>query len=77
MKTVFRDEFIDGYIDKGRAEGELREASRMLLRICAARGFTVPDDVRERVTSCTDVTQLEAWADAAVVATNLREIFGG
>jgi hypothetical protein len=73
MKTVLRDEFIDGYIDQGRAEGE----ARMLLRVIAARGFSVPDDIRERVTSCTDVTQLEEWADRAVVAATLEEIFTG
>lgn len=72
MKTVFRDEFIDGYIDQGRAEGE----ARMLLRVIAARGFSLPDDIRERVASCTDIAQLEAWADRAAVATTLQEVFG-
>jgi hypothetical protein len=50
--------------------------ARMLLRVIAARGFSVSDDVRERVTSCTDVTQIEAWADRAAVATTLEEVFG-
>jgi hypothetical protein len=75
MKTVFRDEFIDGYIDQGRAEGELRGAARMLLRVFAAKGFVVPEDVRERVTSSNDVTQLEEWADRAAVAASLDEVF--
>ncbi len=87
MATAFRDEFVDGLLDRGRAEGEARgraegeargrakgEAS-MLLRVLAARGFAVPDDMRQRVQSCTDVAQLEAWGDRAVTATSLDEVF--
>jgi hypothetical protein len=47
----------------------------MLLRVLAARGFTVPDDIRQRVQSCTDLTRLEAWGDRAVTAKSLEEIF--
>jgi hypothetical protein len=73
MTTVFpRDDFIDGLLDQGRAEGE----ARMLLRVLAARGFALPDEIRERVVGCTDVAQLEAWADRAVTAERLAEIFG-
>jgi hypothetical protein len=79
MATVFRDEFIDGLLDQGRAEGEARGRAEgeaaMLLRILAARGFGVPDDVRHRVQSCTDLAQLEAWGDRAVTARSLEEIF--
>lgn len=57
---------------RGRAEGE----AEMLLRILAARGFTVTDDVRERVRSCGDTAQLEAWGDLAATAETLKEIFG-
>lgn len=76
MKTVFRDEFVDGLIDQGLQQGELRGEARMLLHIFAARGFAVPDDVRETVASCTDVAQLEAWAASAVVAASLQDVFG-
>jgi hypothetical protein len=79
MATVFRDEFVDGLLDQGRAEGEARGRAEgeaaMLLRVLAARGFTVPDDVRQRVRSCTDIAQLEAWGDHAVTAKSLDEIF--
>lgn len=73
MTTAFpRDDFIDGLIDQGRAEGE----ARMLLRILAARGFSLPDEICERVTGCTDLAQLESWGTRAVTATSVREIFG-
>jgi hypothetical protein len=71
MATVFRDEFVDGLLDQGRATGE----AAMLLRVLAARGFTVPDDIRQRVQSCTDLAQLEAWGDRAVIARSVEELF--
>jgi hypothetical protein len=87
MANVFKDEFVDGLLDQGRAEDEARgraegeargraegEAS-MLLRVLLARGFEVPNDVRQRVQSCTDIAQLEAWGDRAVTATSLHDIF--
>jgi len=79
MATVFKDEFVDGLLDRGRAEGEARGRAEgeaaMLLRVLAARGFTVPDDIRQHVQSCTDIAQLEAWGDRAVTATSIDEIF--
>jgi hypothetical protein len=72
MTTVFpRDDFIDGLLDQGRAEGE----AKMLLRVLAARGFAVTDDVRERVVGCTDTGKLETWADRAVTASSITEVF--
>ena len=80
MTTVFpRDDFIDGLLDQGRAEGraegETRGEAKMLLRVLAARGFAVTDDVRERVVGCTDAGRLETWADRAVTASSITEIF--
>jgi hypothetical protein len=88
MATVFRDEFVDGLLDRGRAEGEARGRAEgeargraegeagMLLRFLAARGFTVPDDIQERVRTCQDTGQLEAWGDLAAAAESLEAIFG-
>ena len=76
MTTVFpRDDFIDGLLDRGRAEGEAKGEAKMLLRVMAARGLAVPDEVRERVAGCTDTDRLEAWADRVVTASSITEIF--
>jgi hypothetical protein len=75
MATVFRDEFVDGLLDQGRAQGQAEGEAAMLLRVLAARGFTVPEDIRQRVQSCTDLAQLEAWGDRAVTAGSLEELF--
>lgn len=62
MTTVFpRDDFIDGLLDQGRAVGEARGEAKMLLRVLAARGFAVTDDVRERVVGCTDARVRTGW----------------
>jgi hypothetical protein len=82
---VLNDEFIDRIKAEGcaegealgRAEGEVKGRADMLLRILAARGLEVPDPVRERVLSCTDLGQLDAWGDSAVTATTLDEVFPG
>jgi hypothetical protein len=72
MRTVLKDDFVDGLLDQGRAEGE----ARIILRILAARGLAVPADIRDRVMKCTDTDTLEAWADRAATATSIDEIFG-
>jgi len=85
MTTAFKDDFLDRFLDraeaKGRAEGEARGRAEgeagMLLRVLAARGFEVPGPVRERVLSCTDLSQLESWGDRAVTAASLDDVFSG
>ena len=47
----------------------------MLLRLLAVQGLKVPAPVRDRVLSCTDLGQLEAWADKAMTASTLKDVF--
>jgi hypothetical protein len=47
----------------------------MLIRFLAARGFDLPDSIRERVMACGNLDQLGAWADAAATAISLDEVF--
>ena len=74
MKTVIKDEFLDGILAQGEAVGLVKGKASMLLRYLDTR-FDVPDAIRERVTGCADAAQLEAWLDRAVAATTLDEIF--
>jgi len=76
MMTHLKDEFVDGFLDQGRAEGRAQGEAQILLRIMAARGLDIPEDVRARVAECADTTRLEAWADRAATATSLDDIFG-
>lgn len=60
------------YAEMLRAEG----MARGLLWLLGGRGVEVPDDMRERVTACTDIALLETWIDRAVHADRLCEVFG-
>jgi hypothetical protein len=87
MRTARRDNLADRLLAEGRteglvegrteglAEGLAEGRAAMLLRILQARGLTVPDDVREQITSCTDAAQLDEWAVLAVTARSISEIF--
>ena len=67
--TRFSHPFVDRFLNEGEAKGS------MLLRFLAARGFDVPDSLRERVLSCTDLTQLDKWGDRAATAASVEDVF--
>ncbi|WP_378733033.1 hypothetical protein [Nocardia brasiliensis] len=73
---TYRDDWVDGLIDKGRAEGRAEEGVQMLLRVLAARGFHVPEQLRARIESCRDTDELERWVDRAVAASSIEAVFG-
>ncbi len=83
MAITFKDEFIDRIkaegkaegIAEGKAEGKAESTAAMLLRLLAVQGLKVPAPVRDRVLSCTDLGQLEAWADKAMTARTLEDVF--
>jgi len=55
---------------KGRTEGE----ARAVLAILRARGIPVPDDIRTRITTCTDLDQLDTWVRRAATATTIHDL---
>ncbi len=63
--------------EEGVEQGRLQDRREMTLRILQWRGIPVPDAVRERVNTCTDLDRLETWAQRAVQATDAREVFAG
>jgi hypothetical protein len=78
MKTVLKDDFMDGLIEKGLAKGLVKglEEGRaeMLLDLLETR-FDVPASIRKRVEACTDTTQIKAWFKRAISASSLDEVF--
>lgn len=60
---------------KGKAEGEAHGRIAALLQVLAARRIDVPEPERERITTCTDLDQLEIWIRRSVTATNVKELF--
>ncbi|MBF8191200.1 hypothetical protein ITP53_36925 [Nonomuraea sp. K274] len=79
VHTPWAREHFGRGLKEGRAEGEAKgkaegEAQSVLL-VLAARGFDVPDDTRARITSCTDLAQLETWLTRAATAQTLDGLF--
>ncbi|NEE03282.1 hypothetical protein [Phytoactinopolyspora halotolerans] len=70
-----KSDFLRRWRDRGLAEGEAKGEARTLLRVLAARGISVPEDIRVRITECTDLDQLDAWTDRAATATSIDDIF--
>lgn len=60
---------------KGRAEGRAEGEARLVLAVLGARGFEVPEEVRARITGCSDPDQLEAWGRRAAVIHSIEELF--
>jgi hypothetical protein len=60
---------------EGRAEGRAEGKVEALLRVLAARNFTLTPEQRQAVLSCQDQAQLERWLDAAVSAPSLAAVF--
>jgi hypothetical protein len=75
MENEFKSPFIESFRKRGIEEGRVEEAANVLLTILAARGMSVLDQVRARISACTDPDQLEGWIIRAATATTLEEVF--
>ena len=61
--------------EQGLEQGRVEAKAEMILHILQWRGIPVADAVRDRVEACTDLDQLEVWAQRAVHATDAAELF--
>lgn len=61
----------------GRAydEGLIEGQRNTVLMVLKARNLAATDSERERVASCTDLDQLQAWAEAALTAATINDVF--
>jgi hypothetical protein len=60
---------------EGRAEAKVEAKAEGVLRILGKRSVELTGEQRERIGSCTDPAQLDAWFDAALDATSADELF--
>lgn len=65
-------DFARRHYGQGKAEGE----AHALLEVLAARGIDVPDNVRSRITGCTDLDQLRDWLRRAATADTIADVLG-
>ncbi|MFC9928794.1 hypothetical protein [Streptomyces sp. NPDC127190] len=70
-----REEGRQQGLKEARERGRVQARAEMVLRLLEWRGIPVPDAVRDRVTTCTDLDQLQLWAQRAVHATDAAQLF--
>jgi hypothetical protein len=71
----YQSNFARRYYDQGEAAGEAKGEARAVLAFLEARGIEVPNDVRERILVCTDLSELDTWVSRAATATKVQELF--
>ncbi|TPQ17486.1 hypothetical protein [Streptomyces sporangiiformans] len=68
--TVRETAYLEGKLE-GKAEGE----AKGILYVLEARGIPIHDDLRERITTCTDLDRLDLWLERSRTVTKAEELF--
>ncbi len=71
VNYFFRHEVAEKVRDEGRVEDRVQ----MTLNILRWRGIEVPVAVRARVEACSELAQLEIWAERAVRVSDPADLF--
>jgi hypothetical protein len=61
---------------EGLAEGLAEGRAGSIITFLSARGIEVPDEARTKITSCTDLEQLDQWIQRAAVAERIEDLGG-
>jgi hypothetical protein len=82
MTTMeWKSDFIEGFVQEGMQQGMqqgvVKARSEDVLKIIDARAIDVTAEQRERVSSCTDIAQLDEWFDSALTAETAPDVFKG
>ncbi|MEV5530892.1 hypothetical protein [Streptomyces prunicolor] len=64
--TLFEEKYL---------EGKTEDRASLILRVLEKHGIDVPDDIRERITSCTDFDTLTLWFDRSLTASTAEDLF--
>lgn len=71
----WQSDFARKHIAEGEAKGKVEGEAELLLIVLEGHGFTVDDELRRRITACTDLQQIQTWARRVGTARTLDEIF--
>ncbi|MDX3247307.1 hypothetical protein [Streptomyces sp. ME18-1-4] len=69
-RTMFEEKYLEG-----KAEGEAEGEAKGVLRVLEVRGVPISDDVRERITSCTEIGLLDDWLERAGTVEHAEDLF--
>ncbi|MFE0249607.1 hypothetical protein [Streptomyces sp. NPDC059010] len=72
--TVRETAYLEGVAD-GEAKGKVEGKAEGILLVLEVRGIAVPDSVRERVTSCTDLVRMDAWLERSRTVERAEDLF--
>ncbi|WP_369176494.1 hypothetical protein [Streptomyces mutabilis] len=65
-RTLFEEKYL---------EGEARGEAKGVLRVLEVRNLVITDAVRERITTCADLTLLNDWLDRAGTVERAEDLF--
>lgn len=60
---------------EGKADGEAKGEAKGILLVLEVRGIPVPDSVRERITTCTDLDRMDAWLERSRTVERAEDLF--
>ena len=74
-EKTFVERIHDQGIIEGEAKGKAEGKAEDILKLLVARHLAPSPEQRQRVTACTDPTQLDLWFDRAITAGTAAEVF--
>lgn len=74
-KSFMSEEIRDEGRAQGRAQGQAEAQAKSLLLILDARSIALTDELRQKITACTDSPLLNQWLQRAATATTADEVF--
>jgi hypothetical protein len=73
-ETAYLKGMADGEV-KGVAKGVAQGEAKGILSVLEVRGIPVPDSVRERITTCTDLDRMDAWLERSRTVERAEDLF--
>ncbi|GAA2503440.1 hypothetical protein GCM10010393_39880 [Streptomyces gobitricini] len=74
-KSPISEEIRDEGRAEGRVEGRVEGRAEALLIVLEQRGLGIPEETRDRITSCDDPELLRRWLARAVTAPSVEDVF--
>jgi hypothetical protein len=76
MSTIeWKDDFIEGYVEQGRAEGAIGAKIADVMKVLGVRDLHPTKKQLARMAACTDLATLNRWFDRSLTAANAAEVF--
>jgi hypothetical protein len=76
LVSATKDRYMSDWARQQHAEGLAEGQARSIITFLTARGIEVSDEARAKITSCTDLEQLDQWIQRAAVAERVEDLGG-